>query len=151
MLDIKKVDHVGIRVSDKDRAVEFYEMLGFQFLVDGGFDGGHPVIMRHPGGIVVNLLGPANRSDGSNILMDADEKYPGYTHVALRVESIDSTRAFFEERDIEITGSFSFKDVHSIFVRDPDRNVIEITAYEGGEPLTRLYPDTDFSAYADHP
>ena len=29
MLNIKQVDHVGIRVSDKERSVGFYEGLGF--------------------------------------------------------------------------------------------------------------------------
>ena len=30
---------------------------------------------------------------------------------------------------IEITGSFSFGDMSAIFIRDPDRNVIELDAY----------------------
>ena len=30
MLDIKKIDHVGIRVSDKKGAIAFYELLGFK-------------------------------------------------------------------------------------------------------------------------
>jgi len=30
---------------------------------------------------------------------------------------------------IEITGSFSFKNMSAIFIRDPDRNVIELDSY----------------------
>jgi catechol 2,3-dioxygenase-like lactoylglutathione lyase family enzyme len=29
MLDIVKIDHVGIRASDKDRSIAFYERLGY--------------------------------------------------------------------------------------------------------------------------
>ena len=88
MLDIKSVNHVGIRVKDKSRSVSFYESLGFEFGEDAGFDQGHPVIMQHPSGVVLNLLGPAHSADGQNILMDVPEKYPGYTHIALTVGSL---------------------------------------------------------------
>ena len=60
MLEIEKVDHVGIRVSDKQVSIDFYRQLGFELITDVGFDKGHPVIMRHPSGDVLNLLGPAD-------------------------------------------------------------------------------------------
>ena len=61
MLDINKIDHVGLRVSDRERALAFYQGLGFKFVMDGGFENGHPVILQHPSGIVLNLLGPATK------------------------------------------------------------------------------------------
>ena len=144
MLNIESVNHVGIRVADKARSISFYESLGFKLLQDAGFDQGHPVIMKHPSGVVVNLLGPANASDGTNILMDVDEKYPGYTHIALTVSSLDVAKAFMATNGIDITGSFSFKNMSAIFIRDPDRNVIELDAY--GDTRT-----DDAGSYADHP
>ena len=60
MLDIEKVAHIGIRVSDKSVSVAFYELLGFRTLSDTGFENGHPIIMQHPSGVVLNLLGPAD-------------------------------------------------------------------------------------------
>ena len=144
MLDIKSVNHVGIRIADKDRSVDFYGSLGFKFLSDAGFADGHPIIMKHPSGVVLNLLGPANASEGTNILMDVDEKHPGITHVALTVSSIDAAKAFTEKNDIAITGSFSFGNMSAIFIRDPDRNVIELDAY--GSPSS-----DDSDGYADHP
>lgn len=129
MLNVREVNHVGIRISDKDRSVAFYAQLGFELLADAGFANGHPIIMKHPGGVVVNLLGPATASAGSNILMDVDEKYPGYTHMALTVDSLSAAKLFMEENDIEITGSFTFGNMSAIFIRDPDRNVIELDAY----------------------
>ena len=144
MLDIESVNHVGIRIIDKSRSVSFYGTLGFQLIQDAGFDKGHPIIMKHPGGVVLNLLGPANTSDGSNILMDFDEKYPGYTHIALTVSSLDDAKAFMKTNGIEITGSFSFKNMSAIFIRDPDRNVIELDAY--GDIDTE-----DPTGYSHHP
>lgn len=61
MLNIESVNHVGIRVGDKARSVSFYADLGFELLQDAGFDKGHPVVMKHPSGVAVNLLGTATR------------------------------------------------------------------------------------------
>ena len=144
MLNIESVNHVGIRVSDKQRSIDFYATLGFELVSDHGFDQGHPVVMKHPSGVVLNLLGPATSGAGSNILMDVDEKYPGITHVALTVSSLDDARAFVGENGIEITGSFSFGSMSAIFIRDPDRNVIELDAYADGE-------NTGGRGYSDHP
>jgi len=143
-LNIDSVNHVGIRVADKARSISFYENLGFKTLQDAGFEQGHPVIMKHPSGVVVNLLGPANAADGTNILMDVDEKYPGYTHVAFTVSSLEDARAFMTEKGIDITGSFSFKNMSAIFIRDPDRNVIELDAYGDA-------PAHDTGGYSGHP
>ena len=144
MLDIEGVNHVGIRIKDKTRSVSFYELLGFEFGSDAGFEDGHPIIMNHPSGVVLNLLGPANSQGDSNILMDVDEKHTGITHIALTIGSLDVARNFMLENDIKITGSFSFGNMSAIFIRDPDRNVIELDAYGSKD-------DTDNSGYSNHP
>jgi catechol 2,3-dioxygenase-like lactoylglutathione lyase family enzyme len=151
MLDIEKVDHVGIRVSDKTRSIEYYQALGFKTLADTGFDQGHPIIMQHPSGVVLNLLGPSNTANDKNILMDVDEKYPGITHVSFKVTSMDEARSFLKDRGIALTGEFTFKGMHAIFIRDPDRNVIELDAYEGEEPATRTGDASEFEGYKEHP
>ncbi len=144
MLNIESVNHVGIRVAHKTRSIAFYENLGFELLSDVGFEKGHPVIMRHPCSVVLNLLGPANASPDSNILMDVEDKHPGYTHIALTVESLAEAKDFMKTNDIEITGSFSFGSMSAIFIRDPDRNVIELDAYSDGDA-------DDLSGYSNHP
>jgi catechol 2,3-dioxygenase-like lactoylglutathione lyase family enzyme len=144
VLEIEAVNHVGIRVGKKARSISFYESLGFALVADAGFEEGHPVIMRHPSGVVLNLLGPATSTEKSNVLMDVAEKHPGITHIALTVSSLTAARDFVTARGIEITGAFSFGDMSAIFIRDPDRNVIELDAY-GAQG------EGDTAGYLDHP
>ena len=152
MLAIEKVDHVGIRVGVKDVSISFYESLGFQLITDVGFEKGHPVIMQHPSGQVINLLGPADATPTANILMDIDAKHAGITHVSYKVESIEKAKSFLESANIPLTGEFTFKGLHAIFIRDPDRNVIELDGYVGDEPTTRREQGKDdFDGYDDHP
>ena len=152
MIGLRKIDHIGIRVRDKHRSIAFYEDLGFALIVDTGFEQGHPIMMRHPCGIVLNLLGPSSEDRDENVLMDIDRKYAGYTHVALRVDSLADTEAVLADKGIAITGRFSFKDLNAIFIRDPDRNVIELDEYPGEDPASRLTAaDYDCGAYEAHP
>lgn len=151
MLNLSKIDHIGIRVREKRRSIDFYESLGFKLIVDTGFEKGHPIMMRHPAGIVLNLLGPSTEGD-ENVLMDIDRKYAGYTHMALKVDSLAESEAFLTENSIAITGRFTFKDMNSIFIRDPDRNVIELDEYPGDDPASRfIKPGDDIDAYNGHP
>jgi len=144
MLNIETVNHVGIRIEDRTRSVAFYELLGFELLEDAGFEDGHPIIMKHPSGVVLNLLGPANAGKGKNILMDVKEKYPGYTHIALTVSDLETAKSFMNENNIEITGSFSFGNMSAIFIRDPDKNVIELDAFGNTD-------NNDLNGYSNHP
>ena len=150
MLGIEKVDHVGIRVSDKAASIAFYECLGFRTLSDMGFEMGRPIIMQHPSGVALNLLGPADMPNDKNILMDVDERYPGITHVSFKVTSIDEVKRLLAEHHIPLSGHFSFKDLDAVFIRDPDRNVIELDAYRGKKPEART-GDDDSTGYRKQP
>ena len=152
MLGIQKIDHIGIRVKEKKRATDFYGALGFELIVDTGFEQGHPIMMRHPSGIVLNLLGPSTEAKDENVLMDIDRKHAGYTHMALKIDSLAELEAFLTQKNIEITGRFTFKDMNAIFIRDPDRNVIEFDEYPGEDPASRLKsPGDEIGAYRSHP
>ena len=126
MKEITRINHVGLRVSDLSITRDFYEKLGFKFIV--GPVGPEPVaIMEHPSGVNINFILNASKGQLVNMLMDIPEKYTGYTHVALEVTDMQSTQAYLEAINYEITeGPIVTPDGASfIFIRDPDKNVIE--------------------------
>jgi lactoylglutathione lyase len=141
---VERVDHIGIRVRDLDRALQFYRLLGFDLLRRA--EGDDVAIVRNENGVELNLIFNANDGEPStNVLMDVPGKYPGYTHVALRVASIPATIAALKANDIAITqGPVSFGESGqvSVFVRDPDRNVIELRGRDQGviEGIIRYVP-----------
>jgi len=126
MKEITGINHVGIRVTDLDRARSFYEQLGFVFIV--GPIGPEPVaIMEHPSGVSINFILNADSGISENILMDIPERHPGYTHIALDVTDIDLIEERLKQLSIKITeGPITLPngDV-MLFIRDQDRNVIE--------------------------
>lgn len=125
MKQITRVNHLGIRVHDLKIAREFYEKLGFEFLV--GPVGPEPVaIMEHSSGVNINLILNSAAPAENNILMDVPVKYAGYTHVALEVNDTQAVVQHLEEKGIKITeGPVTFPTGTSTFIRDCDFNVIE--------------------------
>src|ERR1700738_3352481 len=125
---IERVDHTGVRVRNLDRALGFYRVLGFAVVRRA--EGDDVAIIRNEHGVELNLVFNANAGDpAGNILMDVPDKFPGYTHIALRVASIPATIAALTANDIAITqGPVTFGESGQVlvFVRDPDRNVIEL-------------------------
>jgi len=126
MKEIAGINHVGIRVSDLEKARSFYEQLGFEFLA--GPIGPEPVaIMEHPSGVNINLILNADSGITENILMDVPERHPGYTHMALDVTEIETIEVSLNNMGIEITeGPITLPNGGvMLFIRDQDMNVIE--------------------------
>ena len=126
MKEIVGINHIGIRVKNLDSARAFYEQLGFKFIV--GPVGPEPVaIMEHPSGVNINFILNADTNIKDNILMDVTEMYPGYKHIALDVNDIQTVQKAIETLGIHITeGPITLPDGGTMFfIRDQDNNVIE--------------------------
>lgn len=124
---VQGIAHVGIRVADFERAKAFYALLGFEHT--GGPYGPEPVaILKHPAGVELNLIVNAERLAPHNVLMDEPVKHAGYTHIALDCSDLAAAQATLEAAGFPLSGGpVTFPDGHrAIFVRDPDRNVIEL-------------------------
>ena len=119
--------HIGIRVHNLERSLRFYELLGFT--KSAGPIGPEPVaILDHPSGVEVNLVLNAPNVSEPNILMDVPEKHAGITHFALLCPDIKAAKQRLEAAGIPLSGGpvrFG-PGAQGIFVRDPDRNVIEL-------------------------
>lgn len=126
MITIHGVEHIGIRVTEASRSEAFYGLFGFVTTFRGGQD--PVVVMTNGRGVEINLIVNANQGAApSNVLMDVPEKHPGYTHVALGVASMEETVEELGRLGIAITGGpVQLGDRRSLFVRDPDRNVVEL-------------------------
>ncbi len=119
--------HIGIRVHELERSVQFYELLGFS--KTAGPLGPEPVaILDHPSGLEINLVLNARCAAEPNILMDGPEKHAGITHFALLCADIQAAQERLAAAGIALSGGpirFS-PTARGIFVRDPDGNVIEL-------------------------
>jgi lactoylglutathione lyase len=124
---ISGIAHIGIRVHELERSVRFYEKLGFR--KTAGPVGPEPVaILHNDAGVELNLILNAPSASEPNVLMDVPEKHPGITHVALLCDDILAAKASLETAGIPLSGGpvrFG-PGAQGIFVRDPDRNVIEL-------------------------
>src|SRR5262245_57171887 len=127
MITITRLEHIGIRVHDLERSVRFYGLLGF--VKTAGPVGPEPVaILEHPAGIELNLVLNAPRAEEPNVLMDVPDKHAGITHIALGCHDITAAKAVLEAAGIALSGGpVQFgPGRRGIFIRDPDRNVIEL-------------------------
>jgi len=126
MKEITRINHVGLRVKSLDISRSFYDKLGFAFIA--GPLGPEPVaIMAHPSGVTINLILNAADNPALNVLMDLPRKHTGYTHMALEINDLESVQKQLKHFEIPVTeGPVTMPGgAISLFIRDPDDNVIE--------------------------
>lgn len=126
MIEITRINHIGLRVTSLEKSREFYEKLGFLFII--GPIGPEPVaIMEHPSGVNINLILNSTDSETLNVLMDVPKKHTGYTHFAIEVTDLVSVQQQLEKIEIKVTeGPITTpRGAQLLFIRDPDDNVIE--------------------------
>lgn len=124
-MQIQGYDHVGIRVSDRRRALDFYAKLGFAPDPEFTSERVAEVIAGH--GIRINLIFNGIAQPGAhNLLLDEEVKFPGYTHAAFVVDSLDELIAWADSEEVKVTeGPVDWVRRMTCFIRDPDGNVLE--------------------------
>lgn len=136
-IEIKQLAHIGIRVADLERSLAFYRHFGFALVYQDPNDA--VVVLTNAAELELNLI--INAESGAspqNVLMDIDVKHPGYTHVALEIGSYEDALDYCSANRIEVSGGpVDLGDGVSLFVRDPDRNVIELR--QNGTRVGRAY------------
>ena len=131
---IQAYDHIGIRVSDKSRAMAFYQALGF--VETASFAQFEANEMMTSDGVRINLIFNGTRlPNAHNPLLDAPIKLPGMTHPAFIVDDLEALQAWLGEQGITITEGPHHIGPRRIalFIRDPDGNVLEFNQLVNGD------------------
>lgn len=126
-------DHIGIRVSDKARAMSFYQSLGF--VETASFPNFEANEMLSADGVRINLIFNGTHMPGAyNALLDAPIKLPGITHPAFIVDDLQRFERWLDEQGITITEGPHHIGPRRIalFIRDPDGNVLEFNQLVNG-------------------
>jgi catechol 2,3-dioxygenase-like lactoylglutathione lyase family enzyme len=145
----KGIDHVGIRVSDAERAWVWYaEKLGFNYAVfryqpnpTEPLKNFRPFIARSAAAVDINLIVNANRVTPHNVLT-FDGLHPGIVYVAFYVNDLDQAELqlqragvrTFRDTDLDATASLLGAlnrtriktNAQSIFLQDENHNIIRL-------------------------
>lgn len=127
-------DHIGIRVSDLNRAMAFYQALGF--IESARFPRYEANEMLSADGVRINLIFNGTRVPGAhNVLLDEPIKLPGITHPAFITDDLQALQAWLEQQGIVITeGPHPIGPRRiALFFRDPDGNVLEFNQLIDGD------------------
>ena len=121
---LRRLDHVSLNVGDRAASIAWYrDVLGFQQRNEPGRDD-WPVFMGEFGSCIALFQAETDSPERAR-------ESTGLRHVAFAVGKLDLERAqaHLRGRGIE----FRFEDhgnAHSLYVPDPDGNVIELTTYD---------------------
>jgi catechol 2,3-dioxygenase-like lactoylglutathione lyase family enzyme len=129
-MELEGIDHVALGVRDIERSVKWYiEVLGFERLHEGVWDGVPTFIGKGNTGIALFPANPTAKSTSSS------HRAIRMLHLAFRADRENFLAA---QRELEKRGiKFEFQDheiSHSIYFRDPDGHALEITTYEVPKP-----------------
>lgn len=126
-------DHVGLRVTDRARSLAFYEALGFR--LDEAHSTETALEIVTESGVRLNLiLNGQPTAQRDNILIDREEKWPGYTHAAFIVDRLSEILDWAAKKSVAITeGPVDWGRRITCFLRDPDSNVLEFNELKPDE------------------
>lgn len=124
---LKSFEHVGMTVSNMDRAVEFYcTLLGLRLHLRKTAPDGSDLAFLDASGSMLEIFAPA---DGAARAVDVPEGTSGLRHLTFLFKNIDETFAKLEKAGVELKErprlAVNREVLHKVaFVRDPDGIVI---------------------------
>ena len=123
MLSVAKIDHVAIAVKDIKRSTKWYmETLGLEELPNPGW-GPQPIFL-----LAENTSGMALFETNNGNPLPVDSRLP---HFAFEVDA--ERFEAFQEHLTTLSIDWNIQNhiiAHSIYFRDPDHYLIEITTYD---------------------
>jgi glyoxylase I family protein len=135
MLRPKALDHVGLKVTDMDKTLEFYRRLGLTLLRTSGPDAeGLRSAVIQVGSQELNVFSQPG------FAADVKERSVGIDHFCLVVEadSVDEVIADLREAGIDIVrGPAQRRDGTALFVHDPDGVRVELQLKAAGAGTRR--------------
>jgi lactoylglutathione lyase len=120
--------HVGLRVADPDRALAFYEAVGYEVVGR---------VPDSPAGRLTMLKLPEDEFVSIELVFDpsADAEGSGLSHLVIQVEAMEAAVASLRARGIEVAEPSSpdgSADFLTSWITDPDGNRIELVQWPAG-------------------
>jgi catechol 2,3-dioxygenase-like lactoylglutathione lyase family enzyme len=115
-MNVSSLDHLVLTVRDLEATISFYEGLGMQHTVFG--DGRHALSF---GDQKINL-----HVAGHEFEPKAATPVPGSADLCFLVDELDVAGLDLVEGPVDRTGAVG--RIRSIYVRDPDGNLVELSA-----------------------
>ena len=116
------VEHIGLAARDATALREWYErVLGAELMWEIAKE--PPAALITLGGVTIEIYS----ADTSSELMQ-NNKLAGWRHLALRVDSLDQTRALLEDRGVVFTEPVkpAGGGGRVLFFRDPEGNLLHL-------------------------
>lgn len=125
MISVNRIDHLVLTVKDINKTVEFYTKLGMKKEV---FKQNRIALVFNNQKINLHLLGNEFEPKAQNVKAgSADICFIVDNDINNLIKELDKVGIVVEEGVVNRTGAIG--NIRSIYVRDPDNNLIELSNY----------------------
>ncbi|SCB58370.1 glyoxylase I family protein [Rhizobium aethiopicum] len=134
---LKSFEHIGMTVSDMERAVDFYcGLLGLRLHLRKRMADGAEIAFLDAGGGMLEIFAPAG---GAARAVDVPEGTSGLRHLTFLFENVEETFARLKEAGVEVKErprpAVNAEVLHKVaFLRDPDGIQIELAEKISPQP-----------------
>ena len=131
-MQFSRIQHCSLVVQNLERAAAFYrEVLGLtEIAIPSTFK---------PAGLNVRWFRLGSQQ--IHIFLGDENQPNSQHHMALQVDDAQAARSWMKERGIDIEETILIQNADRFFIRDPDRNLIEIIEWKEEFPNVPLSGD----------